>query len=93
VLAISDVLLKTYGTRQYFNREVTPFLRITTCAWQGAGFELCYSPPIYAQAGRRAMVIALAAIESFKSGQRVAVDANDYEPMPSPNLIAPPANP
>jgi len=56
-------------------------------------FQRGTPPPIHAQAGRRALVIALAAIESFKSGQRVAVDANDYEPMPSPNLIAPPANP
>jgi predicted dehydrogenase len=50
-------------------------------------------PPIHARAGRRALKLALAAIESFRSGRKVALTADDYETMPSPAVIAAPANP
>jgi myo-inositol 2-dehydrogenase/D-chiro-inositol 1-dehydrogenase len=50
-------------------------------------------PPIHARAGRRALALALAAIESFRSGRRVPADTRDYEPMSTPSQAAPPANP
>ncbi len=50
-------------------------------------------PPIHARAGRRALVLALAAIESFKTGARVTVPADDFEPTHSPAVQPPPANP
>jgi myo-inositol 2-dehydrogenase / D-chiro-inositol 1-dehydrogenase len=50
-------------------------------------------PPIHARAGRRALMLALAAIESFQTGKRVTLSVDDYEPMNSPAIQAPPANP
>jgi myo-inositol 2-dehydrogenase / D-chiro-inositol 1-dehydrogenase len=56
-------------------------------------FKNGLQPPIHARAGRRALVLALAAIESSQTGNRVAVPVTDYEPMNSPAIQAPPANP
>ena len=50
-------------------------------------------PPIPARAGRRALTLAAACVESFRSGRRVEVTAADYEAMPSPADAAPPPNP
>jgi predicted dehydrogenase len=50
-------------------------------------------PPIHARAGRRALAIGLAAIESFRSGKRVAIDTSDYQPMTTPSVVVPPNNP
>jgi predicted dehydrogenase len=50
-------------------------------------------PPIHARAGRRALVLALAAIESYQTGKRVSVSVEDYEAMNSPAIQRPPANP
>jgi len=50
-------------------------------------------PPIHARAGRRALRLAMAAIESFRSGRRVVVTTDDYETMQSPLAVSPPANP
>jgi predicted dehydrogenase len=50
-------------------------------------------PPIHARAGRRALWLALAAIESFKTGKRVAVPPDDYDEMPTPPVVPPPPNP
>jgi myo-inositol 2-dehydrogenase/D-chiro-inositol 1-dehydrogenase len=58
-----------------------------------AAFRQGEPPPIHARAGRRALVLALAAIESFQSGQRVVVPADDYQAMKSPSPQSPPPNP
>ena len=50
-------------------------------------------PPIHARAGRRALAIALAAIDSFRSGRRVTIASDDYEAVTSPTAAALPANP
>lgn len=50
-------------------------------------------PPIHARAGRRALKLALAAVESFKGGQRVTIGTDDYEPLATPAIDAPPKNP
>jgi predicted dehydrogenase len=51
------------------------------------------APPIHARAGRRALRLALAAIESFRTGRRVNVPGDDYEKMAAPAVAGPPANP
>jgi predicted dehydrogenase len=51
------------------------------------------APPIHARAGRRALAIALAAIESFRTGRVVTVAKDDYEPMPTPIVVEPPRSP
>jgi predicted dehydrogenase len=40
-----------------------------------AAFRQGNPPPVHAQAGRRALVLACAAVESFTTGQRITVDA------------------
>jgi myo-inositol 2-dehydrogenase/D-chiro-inositol 1-dehydrogenase len=50
-------------------------------------------PPIHARAGRRALAVALAAIESHRTGRRVAVDVGDYQAMQTPEVVAPPPGP
>jgi predicted dehydrogenase len=56
-------------------------------------FKRCDPPPIHARAGRRALRLGLAAIESFRTGTRVTIAADDYEAMDSPAIVAPPPNP
>ena len=51
-----------------FHRTFDVYLDALLTAFK-AGLE----PPVHARAGRRALVLALAAIESFESGRRVAV--------------------
>ncbi|HEX8916790.1 MAG TPA: Gfo/Idh/MocA family oxidoreductase [Humisphaera sp.] len=50
-------------------------------------------PPVHARAGRRALVLALAAIESFRSGRRVEVETDSWDPSPAAPIVAPPKNP
>ncbi|MBZ9935066.1 Gfo/Idh/MocA family oxidoreductase [Mesorhizobium sp. BR1-1-16] len=50
-------------------------------------------PPVHARAGRRALMLADAAIRSFKSGTRIAVESESYDPAVRPPLSAAPANP
>jgi len=42
-----------------------------------AAFKVGQPPPIHARAGRRALLLARAAIEAFESGRRVPVEAGD----------------
>ncbi len=51
------------------------------------------SPPVHARAGRRALMLADAAIRSFRRGERIAVETSSFEPGAMPPLSAPPANP
>ncbi len=50
-------------------------------------------PPVHARAGRRALMLADAAIRSFESGTRIAVETESFEPGALPPLRDPPANP
>ena len=50
-------------------------------------------PPVHASAGRRALLLALAAIESFRSGKLVAVETESYRDAAAPPIRPPPPNP
>lgn len=50
-------------------------------------------PPVHARAGRRALLLAMAAVESFKGGMRVDVETHSWEPSPPAPILPPPANP
>ena len=50
-------------------------------------------PPVHARAGRRALAIAQAAIQSYRSGGRVRIETATYQPSPAPELAPPPPNP
>jgi len=50
-------------------------------------------PPVHARAGRRALQLAFAAIESYSDGKRIAVPVDSFEPAAQPKLWPPPPNP
>jgi predicted dehydrogenase len=50
-------------------------------------------PPVHARAGRRALLLAMAAIESFQSGRRVPVETESWEPSLAAPILLPPKNP
>ena len=50
-------------------------------------------PPVHARAGRRALALGIASIESFRIGQRIDVDTASYEPPEPPKILLPPPNP
>ena len=56
-------------------------------------FRAGQPPPVHARAGRRALTLARAVIESFQTGKRVAVTAADYDAAASPAVPVPPPNP
>ena len=56
-------------------------------------FKAGQQPPIHARAGRRALQLALAAIESFSSGKRIGVPIDSFEPAAQPKILPPPPNP
>ena len=56
-------------------------------------FKAGNQPPVPARAGRRALLLAFAAIESYSNGKRIAVPADSFEPAAQPKLLPPPPNP
>jgi myo-inositol 2-dehydrogenase / D-chiro-inositol 1-dehydrogenase len=56
-------------------------------------FKAGKQPPVHARAGRRALQLAHAAIESYSSGMRIAVPADSFEPAAQPDLPPAPPNP
>jgi len=56
-------------------------------------FKAGKQPPVHARAGRRALQLAFAAIESFRSGKCVTVPTDSFEPAAQPKILPPPANP
>ena len=56
-------------------------------------FKAGKQPPVHARAGRRALQLAFAAIESHSSGKRVAVSTDTFEPSVQPEILTPPPNP
>jgi myo-inositol 2-dehydrogenase / D-chiro-inositol 1-dehydrogenase len=56
-------------------------------------FKAGKQPPVHARAGRRALQLAYAAIESYSSGKRVAMPVHSFEPAAQPKISPPPPNP
>jgi myo-inositol 2-dehydrogenase/D-chiro-inositol 1-dehydrogenase len=56
-------------------------------------FKAGKQPPVHARAGRRALQLAYAAIESHSSGKRLAVPADSFAPSAQPKILPPPPNP
>jgi predicted dehydrogenase len=56
-------------------------------------FKAKKQPPVHARAGRRALQLAFAAIESFNGGKRVAVATDSFAPAAQPKILVPPPNP
>jgi hypothetical protein len=56
-------------------------------------FRTGNQPPVHARAGRRALQLAFAAIESHTSGKRIAVPVDSFEPAAQPAILPPPPNP
>jgi myo-inositol 2-dehydrogenase/D-chiro-inositol 1-dehydrogenase len=50
-------------------------------------------PPIHAVAGRRALQIALAAIDSFRSGRLVTLETDSFREAAAPPILPPPPSP
>ena len=58
-----------------------------------AAFRAGQPPPVHAQAGRRALALALASIESFRGGRRVEVETASFRAAQAPPVTPPEANP
>ncbi len=58
-----------------------------------AAFRAGQPPPVHAQAGRRALELALASIESFRSGRRVEVGTAGFRAAQAPPVATPPPSP
>lgn len=50
-------------------------------------------PPVHARAGRRALLLAVAAMESFRTGRLVAVETESFQEAAPPPILPPPPNP
>jgi myo-inositol 2-dehydrogenase / D-chiro-inositol 1-dehydrogenase len=50
-------------------------------------------PPVHASAGRRALKLAIAATESFRSGKLVTVETDSFRAAAAPPIRAPPPSP
>lgn len=58
-----------------------------------AAFKAGRPPPVPAAAGRRALELAVASIESFKTGKRVEVRTDTFRPAATPLVTPPPPSP
>jgi myo-inositol 2-dehydrogenase / D-chiro-inositol 1-dehydrogenase len=58
-----------------------------------AAFRAGQPPPVHAQAGRRALELALASIESFRTGRRVEVSTASFRAAETPPVTWPPPSP
>ena len=56
-------------------------------------FKAGQQPPVHARAGLRALQLAHASIESFRTGGRVAVSGDTFREAAPPPVSAPPPNP
>lgn len=56
-------------------------------------FKAGKQPPVHARAGRRALQLALAAIESYSTGKRIALPIDSFERAEQPKLPVSPPNP
>ena len=56
-------------------------------------FKAGRQPPVHSRAGRRALQLALAAIESHTSGKRIAVEVASFAPAAPPQILPAPPNP
>jgi myo-inositol 2-dehydrogenase/D-chiro-inositol 1-dehydrogenase len=58
-----------------------------------ANFKAGKGPPVHARAGRRALQLALACIESFEGGRRVEVETTSFQAADPAPVTAPPPSP
>ena len=58
-----------------------------------AAFKAREQPPVHAIAGRRALELAMASIESFQTGRRVPASVNSFRPSAPAPVTAPPPTP
>jgi len=58
-----------------------------------AAFKAGEQPPVHATAGRRALELALAAIESFRTGRRIEVGLESFRASAAAPVTAPPPTP
>jgi predicted dehydrogenase len=58
-----------------------------------AAFKAGKEPPVHARSGRRALELAHAAIESFRTGRRVEVSTETFSPSEPAPVAAPPPPP
>ena len=58
-----------------------------------AAFKAGQSPPVHAQAGRRALELALASVESFRTGRRALVGTASFRAALAPPVTPPPPSP
>jgi len=58
-----------------------------------ANFKAGRQPPVHAQAGRRALKLAMAAIESYEAGRRIAVETDSFRAADPAPVTAPPPSP
>lgn len=58
-----------------------------------ANFRGKEPPPIPASAGRRALMLAMACIESFQTGRRIEVETDSFHPGAAPPIAPPPPSP
>lgn len=56
-------------------------------------FKAGKQPPIHARAGRRALQLAYAAIESYSTRKCIEVPIDSFEPAAQPRILPPPPNP
>jgi predicted dehydrogenase len=58
-----------------------------------SAFKTGQQPPVHAAAGRRALQLAYAAIESYRTGRRVPVGVESFSPAAAPPRRDPPPSP
>lgn len=58
-----------------------------------ANFKAGKAPPVHARAGRRALQLARACIDSFESGRRVDVETASFAAADPAPVTAPPPSP
>lgn len=79
----------------YFNDQDRSFYRTFDKHMDAmfAAFKSGKEPPVHASAGRRALMLALASIESFETGKRVTVETESFRAAAAPPITAPPPSP
>jgi predicted dehydrogenase len=78
-----------YGVRAYTDVRKMLDVERPEMVWLGLGMP----SPVHAQAGRRALELALASTESFRSGRRAEMATASFRAAEPPPVTPPPPNP